>query len=140
MVVNLFNIMVAAMIVAFVVTMIVFAVGKNVYGDMDVSVERIQIKYMKQPWHVVIESKKKSVTFFMLQNRTRPFTAEFRQIRYDQPVIVSVRNFYADLIDCEMTFTAENMEEAGRLSRWYEYTPNSFCSLRMSVKWNQTDQ
>jgi hypothetical protein len=131
-----FDVAVLTIAIVVVIVVIVFATGRNVYGDMDVDVKRIDIKYMKAPWRVTVETSKRSTSFWLSQNRTWPMVAAFKDVSIKAPVEVKVTSPYADRVDCEMVFTADELLMMGRMNEAFEYTPNPFCTLLMAVKWD----
>lgn len=120
-----------------IIVFVVILLGGEVRGDMTLDVERIDMKYLKEPWQVQIETSKKSIVFYLYRNRTRPMTAEFKAMELKQPVKINVKSFNADTIDCQMEFTVEDLLKTGRIAEKYEYTPTNFCSIVIKVDWKQ---
>lgn len=126
-------------VVAFVVVILSF---NQPVGTLHVTIERLEIAQTEDPWKVMVGTGRQSNYFLMFRRLfvPDPKRSEFKNVRQDQTVYVTAQAFDSNHENCALEFTVYEILKNGRFGLNYEYTPNSNCTLNMTVQWFQSFQ
>lgn len=117
------------------VTLLVYSSVRAPMGTVTLTVHRMDFNTTNQPWKVLVGVERRTNFFLYYISNNFPKRVQFKNVREDQTVYLSVRSFRQDLHECDYDFTVTDIIASGRLNISYPYQTLN-CTITMTVFWN----